>query len=131
VFLPSVVVTSRSHNGSHCPRLSTAPFFGAVDVDISHEPVLTLAEYCLPLEGVVLTNAQSGDEDITALVRGCPKLKRLSITGMRATTLGLLAIRDHCKNLEWLFLAVALYPDGRGEHAFFSAKVVTLFAVVF
>jgi hypothetical protein len=93
--------------------------------------VRTLAESCPLLEGVVLTDAQSGDEDITALVRGCPKLKRLSITGMRATTLGLLAIRDHCKNLEWLYLDESIYPDGRGEYGFFYAKVWTAMAFVY
>jgi hypothetical protein len=38
---------------------------GPLDVDISHEPVLTQAEYCSLLEGVVLTNAQVGDEETT------------------------------------------------------------------
>jgi hypothetical protein len=38
--------------------------------------VLALAGFCPLLEGVVLTNAQIGHKEITALARGCPKLKR-------------------------------------------------------
>jgi hypothetical protein len=56
----------------------------------------------------------SGDEEITALVRGCPKLKRLNITGTRVSKLELRAIRDHCRRLEWLYVDEAMYPDGRG-----------------
>jgi hypothetical protein len=61
VLSPVVVTQSAPATAS---RLSPVPF-GALDADVSHEAVLTLAEYCPLLEGVVLTSAQVGDEEIT------------------------------------------------------------------
>jgi hypothetical protein len=50
-----------------------------------------------------------GDVEVTALVRGCPQLTRLDITGTSVTVLGLSAIIEHCKKLARIALYKELY----------------------
>jgi hypothetical protein len=100
-----------------CPHLQ---WLVADVVNVPSEGVLALAECCPLLEDAYLPfNKEIGDEEITALVRGCAELRRLDIYGTSVTELGLRAIREHCKKLYFLGVKASMYPGGLFDENYF------------
>jgi hypothetical protein len=98
------------------------------EVEVPTEAMLALAECCPLLEELGLCGCpEFGDEEITALVGGCPDLQRLDIKRTAVTEVGLCAIREHCKKLKHITLDDGMYPGGVVDDSFFPAGVeVTL-----
>jgi hypothetical protein len=91
-----------------CPRLRCLLLAYA---HVPREAVLALAECCPLLEDVDLDGSeQIGDQEITALVRGCPALRKLNIGYTSVTIKGVRAIRDNCKNLQLITLDAERLP---------------------
>jgi hypothetical protein len=104
-----------------CPRLRVLDL---THVEVPAEAVLALAECCPLLDEVIVCGCWGvGDVEVTALVRGCPELTRLDITGTSVTVLGLSAIRDHCKKLARIALYKELYYNEAFTVSFFPVGV--------
>jgi hypothetical protein len=104
-FGPAIEAIARS-----CPRLRTLV---VAEVEVATQAVLAVAECCPLLEELGLCGCEAiGDEDITAVVRGCPALRWLDIAGTAVTALDLRAVRDHCKELQHIVLQKEMYPGG-------------------
>jgi hypothetical protein len=92
--------------------------------DMSTEAALALAEFCPLLQDVMFSRCTAiGDEEITALVRGCPALRNLYVEGTSVTAVGLHAIRDHCRSLKHITLNKNVYSGAAHNGRLFPVYV--------
>jgi hypothetical protein len=85
------------HIARSCPHLRVLI---VPNVVVPREAALALAECCPLLQELDIYSCKAiGDEEITALVCGCPALWMLNIRGTSVTGMGRCAIRDGCRNL--------------------------------
>jgi hypothetical protein len=104
-----------------CPLLR---ILDVTDVEVPTAAVLALAERCPLLEELGLCRcANVGDDEIAALVHGCPALRKLNIAGTAVTEDGLCEIRDHCKELQRITLSEGMYYNVRNDVHRFPATV--------
>jgi hypothetical protein len=88
------------------------------------QAVLALAECCPLLEDVnVSGSADVGDEEITALVRGCPALRKLNIWHTSTTERGLCAIREYCAPLRVIIMNACIDVGDVEGGTFFPRSV--------
>jgi hypothetical protein len=106
----------------NCPRLRK---LRARDTDVSPGAVLALAECCPLLEDLYLCYSKRvGDVEITALARGCPRLKWLTIAGTSVKYNGLCAVREHLKALRRIDLSSDMFPGAVFDDDFFPEAVI-------
>jgi hypothetical protein len=92
--------------------------------DMSTEAALALAEFCPLLQDVMFSRCTAiGDEEITALVRGCPALRNLYVEGTSVTAVGLRAIRDNCRSLKHITLNKNVYSGAARNGRLFPVYV--------
>jgi hypothetical protein len=93
--------------------------------DVYAEAILTLAECCPLLNDVTLEGEAIGDEEVTALARGCPALTRLDTTDTSVTIDGLRVIREYCQKLEMVHLSHYMLCSGGDKYdsSFFPRRV--------
>jgi hypothetical protein len=94
-----------------CPRLRVLLFPIAA---VQTAAALALAECCPLLEEVGVGGEEVGDEEITALARGCRALWKLVISAR-----GLRAIRYYCGNLKEIELSSAMISEEEFVSDFF------------
>jgi hypothetical protein len=104
-----------------CPRLRSLQ---VARMEVPAETVRVLAQHCPLLEDADLyRNEEIGDEEITALVRGCPALTTLDIRYTAVRERGLYAVIQHCKRLRHIYLEEHMFPGGIFDAQFFPASV--------
>jgi hypothetical protein len=92
-----------------CPRLR---WLRAQQTGLPPTAVLSLAECCPLLRNVDLGhNGQVGDEEIIVLVRGCPALMFVNVSGTSVTAQGLRAIRAFCSDLQEIEFDASLFEE--------------------
>jgi hypothetical protein len=115
--------TSGTRRGSRGSQLSPSACVAIPDSCRAGCGGTALAVCCPLLEEVGVGGEEIGDEEITALARGCPALWRLVIPRTSVTTTGLRAIRYYCGNLKEIELSSAMISDEGFVSDFFRAGV--------
>jgi hypothetical protein len=92
-----------------CPRLRHV---SARRVGVPAAAVLALAECCPMLETAYFQHSKAiGDEEIAAVVRGCPHLRVLDVEHTSVSERGLRAIPEHCRVLSCIVSDACGRPD--------------------
>jgi hypothetical protein len=106
-----------------CPRLRRF----CHESSVPPQAVLALAECCPLLEDVNISgSADVGDEEITALVHGCPALRKLNIRSTSVTEFGLRAIREGSVNLRIIIMNACVGVIEVEDGGFFPRSVTVI-----